>query len=299
MNDKNKNLFKIPNDIFCNNLSASEITVLSAVYSLRCKITNGKKYVKINQKAIATICGFKATQTISKAVDKLCRLGYIERIDRPFAAPHRLGTYVYTIPNIVGRYFYVNRNIFKHKLKPAQMRMYLFFCKCADSVSKSFWQSFNDICRLLKLQRSAVITTISELISVGLIKKHNVHKKDGSYSDNYYEIVDLELPAPKTQKKKRRCCFALNIFLAIFAYSKKAITKIVLHQQQKVNTFYYFFVLRGSPILLRSLNSTHFISNRKKKKIRLYLEYYSNLRLYERYILTLKGIIVINLSFTG
>lgn len=207
---------------------------------------------------------------LARRVNTLVKLGYIERIARPHSEPHRLGAYVYTIPNIVGKYFYVNRNIFKYKLKPAQMRMYLFFCKCADSKSKSFWQSFNDICYLLQLHRSAVTKTISELVSAGLIKKENIIKKDVSYSDNYYEIVDLSIPMQKIKrkiyKKKRRCCFALNIFSKSIIFNNAITNRIIIHQLSSVvNTFYKFFAIRGSPIILSSLYNTHFIPYSEEK----------------------------------
>ena len=75
-------LFKMPNNIFEAPLTATELRVMAVIYSLRSRsICKGKKYIKINQKAIASICGFKSTATVSKAVDSLCRYGYL-RIER-------------------------------------------------------------------------------------------------------------------------------------------------------------------------------------------------------------------------
>ena len=164
MKRRQKNLFKLPNSIFTAPLNATQLKVLAAFYSLRSRtIRNGKKYVKISQKSLKKMCGIKSTQTISDAANALCRLGYIERIDRYYDDYKKLGTFVYTIPVVSGRdFFFVSRRFFKYMLTSAQTRMYLFFCKCADSSSKWFWNSYNDICAALRLKRSAVIQTVKE-----------------------------------------------------------------------------------------------------------------------------------------
>ena len=150
-------LFKMPNNIFEAPLTATELRVMAVIYSLRSRsICKGKKYIKINQKAIASVCGFKSTATVSKAVDSLCRYGYL-RIERFYDDYKKLGSYVYTVPVLRRDYFFVNRRIFKFNLSSAQTRMYLFFCNCSESHSKRFWNSYNDICRSLNLKRSAVI----------------------------------------------------------------------------------------------------------------------------------------------
>ena len=284
MTKRHTDLFKLPNDIFHKGLSASELTVLAVVYSLRSRvISKGKKRIKINQKAIAKLCGFKSTATVSKAIDKLCRIGYIERIDRYYSDYKKLGTYIYTIPVVSGRkFFFVNRRVFNYKLTVAQMRMYLYCCKCATSHSKRFWNSYNDICQELNLKRSAVIKTISELISVGLIKKYKVRKKDGSYSDNHYKVVALKAQKLKIGRKKRRCR-PHSIFKKIYVGFVECPTlhTILIRNFKKVNTKRNnFFDLRGSPKILSSLYSTHLYTHRRKNKIRLYLKYRCNLTIY-------------------
>ncbi len=242
---RNKDLFKMPNSIFNYKLSATELTVLTALYSLRSRYTyKGYKYVKVNQKTIASLCGFKSTVTVSKAVDKLCRLNLIG-IRRYYDDVKRLGAYVYCVPVITNRYFFVNRNIFKYKLTVSQMRMYLFFCKCSESRSKRFWQSYNDICRLLGLKRCAVIKTISELVGLGLIKKYKKVKKNRSYTDNHYKIVSLTIKC-KIKRKKRRCCIAHSILKMIGQRKIKPINEIIIiHKGLKVNTYSKIFSSGG------------------------------------------------------
>lgn len=272
------NFFKMPNDIFEKNLSYSELTVLAAVYSLRShSIFRGNKYIKISQKSIASICGFKSTTTVSKAIDKLCYLGYITRINRYYDDYRKLGTNVYTIPTVKGKYFFVSRRIFKYHLTTSQMRMYLFSCKCSDSRSKRFWNSYNDICQALKLKRSSVIKTITELCNMGLIKKYLIRKKNGSYSDNHYKVIKL-LPPKRKIHKKGRCRFAPTY--SPVCISKHLCGSMINFFYHKVNTFLLFFYLRGSPKICSSLYSTHSIPPDRKNKIKLYLKYRCNLTIY-------------------
>ena len=277
MTRRHNDLFKMPNDIFSAPLNATELMVLAAVYSLRSRsVYRGRKYVKVNQKTIATLCGLKTTATVSKAINKLLRLGYIERIDRYYDDYKKLGSFVYTIPVIRGRaYFFVNRRFFKYHLTAAQTRMYLYCCKCADSRSKRFWNSDNDICSALHLKRSAVIQTVKELIVLGLLKKYRVRKKDGSYSDNHYKVIALKPPRTRIRRKrKRRSRLALDFSHANITCVYSSIKYILNHKSKKVNTLrIYFFDLRGSPKIYRSLLVPTFITNRERKRLKLYLEY--------------------------
>ena len=107
MKRRQNDLFKLPNSIFTAPLNATQLKVLAAFYSLRSRtIRNGKKIVKISQKSLKKICGIKSTRTISDAANTLCRLGYIERIDRYYDDYKRLGTFVYTIPVVSGLDFF-------------------------------------------------------------------------------------------------------------------------------------------------------------------------------------------------
>jgi DNA-binding MarR family transcriptional regulator len=279
MKRRQKDLFKLPNSIFTANLSTTQFKVIAALYSLRSRsIINGYKYVKISQKALKKICGVKSTQTISDAANALCRLGYIKRIDRYYDDYKKLGAFVYTLPVVTGRdFFFVSRRFFKYLLTAAQTRMYLFFCKCADSSSRWFWNSYNDICASLNLKRSAVIQTVKELCSIGLIKKRSVRKKDGSQSDNHYKVVTIKPPRIKKRNGKGRSYFALS-FPQLSIFIKTLSNNIIKHEIIKVNTNRNKnFYCRGSPKKLSSLYSTHLYSNRKKKRNILYLKYRCNL----------------------
>ena len=63
------------------------------------------------------------------------------------------------------------------------------------------WNSFNDIANALQIAREKVIAVINELVSLGVIRKLRVLKKDGSYSDNHYSVSD---PQPKKERRDKK-----------------------------------------------------------------------------------------------
>lgn len=284
---RNKGLFKMPNDIF-GKLTASEMRVLSALYSIRARsIYNGKKYIKVKQAVIARVCGFNSTKTISSAIDKLCLYGYIERISRNYMDYKKLDAYTYTIPVLKKNYFFVDRQFFRCKLTSAQVRMYLFFCKSAVSANKTSWNSFNDIAQTLNVKRSSVIKTVQELVSMKLIRKTRVKKKDGSYSDNHYKVVALKFF--KIKKKRHRKSVIATQYDVRSRYSirvscAKPYIFILIDKKGFVNRGYGCFNLffnRGSPKFYATVISTHFDTYRRKNKIKLYLKYRCNLTIYD------------------
>lgn len=281
---RNKDLFKMPNSVFKYNLSGTELLVLSVMYSLRSSaIYKGKKYIKISQKSISAIAGLSG-KSVSKIIDKLVRYGFITEIRRYFVDEHKLGTYHYTIPVVKGKYFFVSRRIFKKKLSSAQFRMYLFFCKCADSSTRQFWNSYNDISLQLNLHRSSVIKTISELIKMGVISRFRIIKKDGSYADNYYQVNTIIINKPRIHKK-RRCSFHPGIFLKRFVIntqikSFKSIVCNIINVVKRFREDFLFLRMRGSPKIFHSVSSTHFDTIREKNNNKLYLKYRCNLQLY-------------------
>ena len=280
----NRNLFKMPNDIFGGKLSAGEIKVLTALYSLRSKsIYKGQKYIKVNQATIAHICGFSSARTVSSAVAKLSQHGYIKAVRRYYADYRKLDAYVYTLPTLNRNYFFVDRKIFKYKLTSAQFRMYLFICKSASSANKRCWNSFNDIANALNVKRSAVIRTVSELDTMKLIRKYRVKKKDGSFSDNHYKVVALKYSYKFRRKKKRphRSLLRQGLAVCTLAYPNSSISvnHSCIFVKWKIKDF-LFFAARGSPFFCSTYDSTHFYTNRKKNRIKLYLKYRCNLTLY-------------------
>ena len=278
MKIRSKDFFKLPNDIFEKNLSATEIRVLAAIYSLKSRsICFGVKHIKIKQSVIAKICGLSSSRTVSQAINKLCLYGYIKEIRRYYSDTKKLGTFVYIIPVIKANYFFVSRRIFNYNLTSSQLRMYLFFCKAAVSSSRRSWNSYNDIANALNLRRSSVIQTVQELVQMRLIKKYRIRKKDGSFSDNHYEVVALKFEYKFRQKKKRHhfrpSAFPLiKIYIGFsLPYSCSLRQKMLFVKRLRKICKNIFS--RGSPKRCSSVYSTHFKPYRRKNRIKLYLKY--------------------------
>ena len=190
--------FKLPNDILTVGLTPNELKVAVCLYSC---IFGSRKAVCVKQSTIARKCGIKKLETVGNIICRLQEKGIIERVSRPHKANGQLGTYIYKLREIACKGFFKVKRYILGKLSGVQLRMYLFVCS-AVTKKNDMWNSFNDIARYLGIARTKVIATISELVSMGLISKRRVLKKDGSYSDNHYSVSD-EKQQPKEKRIKR------------------------------------------------------------------------------------------------
>lgn len=191
--------FKLCNDILDCGLTPNELKVAVCLYSC---VFNGHCVVKIKQKTIAAKCGIKKLETVANIICALQRKGIIQCVSRPKRANGWLGTYIYRLKEIPSKgYFKVKRYILG-KLSGVQLRMYLFICR-GITKKNDMWNSFNDISRALQMCRSKVIAVINELVKMGFICKLRVLKKDGSYSDNHYSVVEQPEPPKKEESPKQ------------------------------------------------------------------------------------------------
>ena len=192
--------FRMNNEILDLGLTPNELKVAVCLYS--CVFRNNY-HVQIKQSTIAEKCGIKKTETVSKIIRKLQKVGVIERIERPFRSNGWLGTQIYILKSVARKgYFKVKRHILG-KLTGVQLRMYLFICK-AVTKKNDMWNSFKDIARALQIARNKVIAVINELVELGVIIKINVLKKDGSYSDNHYSITDPETEQEQNENPDKK-----------------------------------------------------------------------------------------------
>ena len=174
-------------------------------------------------------------------MDKLRRLEYIKRIDRYYDDYKKLGSYVYAIPVIRGRaFFFVNRRFLRFGLTAAQE------CICtAVSALTAALCAFGTaiiISSALHLKRSAVVQTLKELVSLGLIRKYRVRKKDGSYSDNHYKVVVLKPPRIR-RRGKRRSRLALGFSQSRNCKKILTIKYLLNHKSENVNTLRIYFLI--------------------------------------------------------
>lgn len=234
--------FRMNNDILDLGLSPNEIKVAVCLYS--CVFKNNY-YVQIKQSTIAEKCGIKKEETVSKIIWKLVNKGIIERVYRPHKKDGNFGTNIYKLKAIATKgYFKVKRYILG-KLSGVQLRMYLFVCRAIVEKKNDMWNSFNDISRSLQIGRNKVIAVINELVELGVIVKSRVLKKDGSYSDNHYAIVDengqaeTEVIAEEKEESSEQAIVALlGTFITNLQFDFKP---FVMDCQAENQDFSYFY----------------------------------------------------------
>lgn len=215
------------------------------------------KVISIKQSSLCEKTGIKSKETVAKHIGILIRLGFVERVSRHLKRNGDYGTYHYTLklPQEQGNYFYVPRDIIG-KLNPAQMRLYLFICKCRDNRTGECWHSYNDLADALHTKRSSVITIIKELVALKVIEKIMVMKKDGSYSDNHYRLADVVTVVVAYFKKKKN-----RLWSSLFSLKNYLIEKIRRYSSYLRNHYRTgtgtcqvpVFLIRGSPFILVSL----------------------------------------------
>lgn len=183
-----RGFFRMNNDIFEYRLTPNEYNVLAYLYSCADKHTC---IAKVKQSKIAEKCGIRQVETVARIISRLKEKGLIADSERRLKRNLVYGTYRYTLQRIKPHAFFCVPRFIIGKITAIQMRMYLFVCKCLDK-TKKMWNSYNDISRQLGVKRDSVISVIKELVEGGFLKKRTVLKKDGSYSDNHYELVAPE-----------------------------------------------------------------------------------------------------------
>ena len=267
-------LFRLPNFLFEYKLSSAETAVAAAMYSVHSAAGAGNTHiVKIKQQTVCELTGIKCLKTVSKAINVLADLGIIKWKKRSKKAnTDKLGAYKYGLAAVKGTYTLVDRKIFKKGLKAAEIKMYLFICKCIDRQKQLCWNSYNDIAQKLSMSRSRVIELIRLLTSKGLIIAKRVKNKAGGDIDNHYKLASLNKKVKIKKRKPTVFTASLtfqNTFKNILVYYSKLANYIC---QEKNKKFFYVFLIfftRGSPKKYISTDINPLTSN--KGKNRLYL----------------------------
>jgi DNA-binding MarR family transcriptional regulator len=272
-NLKMSGLFKMPNALFNQKLSATAYRVAAALYSCQSRyVVDGKRCISVTQKRLAETCGLTDRPAVSKAVTELHKKGLIAAVRRTRGAAGLPGNYEYILDERIfkGGYFFVQRNIFKQNLSTAQMRMYLYFCKCVLSNSRKCWNSFNDISQALGIKRENAIKDIQSLIKLRLIRRSRIKNDNNTYSDNHYNIIyipDFKIAIRKKPKRQKRKNAFPSVLSKTISHTKKIdlLSEIILQYLnllvkgfeksflsflknfKKLRSKYNLFLPRGSP----------------------------------------------------
>lgn len=240
---------KLSNQIFELGLDAQELSIYAYLCSLPSDIpTLDGTVVKVKQSTIASKCGIRAVQTVSRVIQRLNDKGLVEPLTRSVKANRHKGTYSYNVKKLSTEdsFFIVDRYIFG-RLIPRQMMIYLFICKSFSFQFGDCWNSFNDISAQTGMKRETVIRTINELAEMKLIVRNRRKSKNNRrvYVDNHYQIISY-VPGRIRKKGKVRLHLQYN--------RTKDLDKSSTNQYYD-NTFLSkcqdfsekFFLCRGSP----------------------------------------------------
>lgn len=190
-----KSYFLLSNSVITSNeLTHNEFAVYTYLLSVYSNIRSkaGHEYKRVRQQTIASHCGIKSTQTVSKITDSLMRKGYITHILAAYRKDNRKGTYTYVLNpeknKVSANYTRIERNVFGKNLTAIELRLYILIIKSLDSKLGYCFKSFNDLADELCIKRDTAMKIISNLVNLRLIRKQRKMRYDNSkvYADNSY-----------------------------------------------------------------------------------------------------------------
>lgn len=238
--------FYLPNSLTETKMLPSDFSVAAYLYSIQQAYGFDSllgSCVKVKQATIAQACKI-SVESVSRAVSRLEKLGVIVSKERKLNSNRHLGTYIYTLKKIEGRYFRVNRTAAK-QLTPKELLCYALFCKLRGNSTNMFFHSYSDLAQMLKLRRSEVIALVNRLLELRVIHKRHQITTMGDYGENRYYIFEY--------MRGRIVKRALRV--------KKAVAAHTTEQQPRVNQFSY-----NQLSLVYTINFLLSIGKRKKLK---------------------------------
>lgn len=184
---------KISNTIFDLGLDVQELSIYVYLSGLPSDMPSfDGNVVSVKQSTIASKCGIKAVQTVSKIIARLIDKGLIDSLGRSKKRNGYNGTYSYNVKKLPTQdsFFTFDRYIFG-RLNPRQLVVYLFICKSFSFQINDCWNSYNDISRQTGLKRETAISTVNELANMKLIVRFRRRSKSNRrvYVDNHYQII--------------------------------------------------------------------------------------------------------------
>ncbi len=196
-------MIRIPNEFVNLFPKPTELKVACAFYSLININTEsdvlGNYRLSVSQKTLAKLCGCSII-TINRTVSKLMKKGFIMSQTRPVTnrkalnGAYMLDKYTYTIRSYYqnSSYFCLDKSILR-RIKGQTFKVYVFFCKLADSLTRTFFHSLKDLScdTTLKtwfISRKEIGKAVRELVSRKLIRKIKKRTPFGDYTENTYVI---------------------------------------------------------------------------------------------------------------
>lgn len=197
-----KSYFLLSNSVITSNeLTHNEFAVYTYLLSVYSNIRSkaGHEYKRVRQQTIASHCGIKSTQTVSRIIESLMRKGYITHIIAAYCKDNRKGTYTYVLNpeknKVKSDYTRIDRNVFNKKLSTSELRLYILIIKSIDSKLGYCFKSFNDLADELNIKRDTAMKIVSNLVNLHLVRKQRKMRYDNRkvYADNSYSLKVIKL----------------------------------------------------------------------------------------------------------
>ena len=178
---------RIPNSFVTRFTQAADLKLACVFYSLIHSNTKRNLLgyeITVKQSTLMSLCGCSLS-TVKRTVRSLSKCGFIKSQKRQMTTPGKLGTYTYTIDAVstASKYFTMDKKLMS-RLNGNEFRVYAVCCKLADSSHKSFFQSYNDLSKLLGMSRQDVLRTIEKLVKGKFIRKKKIRTRVGDFTDN-------------------------------------------------------------------------------------------------------------------
>ena len=246
---------RIPNSFVTRFTQASDLKLACVFYSLIHKNTKRNLLgyeITVKQSTLMSLCGCSLS-TVKRTVRSLSKCGFIKSQKRQMTTPGKLGTYTYTIDAVstASKYFTMDKKLMS-RLNGNEFRVYAVCCKLADSSHKSFFQSYNDLSKLLGMSRQDVLRTIEKLVKGKFIRKKKIRTRVGDFTDNTYTVC-IYVPHSRIKKTSRRSsrrqgihCYTMNTTIKNTSslYNKKSDLSIGF--KKKMRLLEIFFLKSGS-----------------------------------------------------
>lgn len=246
---------RIPNSFVTRFTQAADLKLACVFYSLIHSNTKRNLLgyeITVKQSTLMSLCGCSLS-TVKRTVRSLSKCGFIKSQKRQMTTPGKLGTYTYTIDAVstASKYFTMDKKLMS-RLNGNEFRVYAVCCKLADSSHKSFFQSYNDLSKLLGMSRQDVLKTIEKLVKGKFIRKKKIRTRVGDFTDNTYTVC-IYVPHSRIKKAPRRSsrrqsihCFTMKtpIKNTSSLYNKKSDLSIGFKKKMRLSEI--FFLKRGS-----------------------------------------------------
>lgn len=179
----------IPNNMLA--YKGNTLKVACKLYSLvsHSRVSRNGYEVCIKEETLAAACGISVS-TVARIIERLESDHVITNKYRITKSNGYQGCYHYCLALFAkSKYFYMRNDIFSFGLTAQQFTVYAHMCKLRTNYVNSFYQSLNDLSRIIGMNKSEICRCLRRLVGEDLCRRQLKRTKAGDYTDNTYFVV--------------------------------------------------------------------------------------------------------------